>query len=207
MMPDVPKVAGVAGAPGDAGGGPDHGTGEGGDVLDGLRHYGEVIVEIGDEMNRQVMFNPMQERLRGRWDPHHLQLGDTSSAGLMQMPPIPGMYVCLSLTERKGVLLDPLSLAANATLLSRVSHTHHGLFKAHCTAVETKVKAELTDDDLATWLYWMYRIVSGGQGRLISGSLPDSPADIKRRVPKGKVRREFYNSNAVQEAKSRGEGG
>jgi hypothetical protein len=160
----------------------------------------EVTIEIGDEMNRQILFGPTQERLRGRWDVHNMQRGDTSGVGLLQMPTIPGMYVILSPRERRGMILDPLAQPENINVLARISETHNSLFSRPCKPCEPIIREDMSDDDIATWMYWIWRCVHAKQARVLSGKIPETEAEIQRALPRAHIRKDFYNSVQVRPA-------
>jgi hypothetical protein len=164
-----------------------------------------VVVEIADPLNRQVLFGPNQERLRGRWDPHNLMLGDTSSVGLMQMPVIPGVLVALDLREKRGSITDPLAAPENARLLAQTSNFHRELWKQAISPRPSVVQEEMSDDDVATWLYWIMRVVIAGQARVVQGVVPKDEKAVKKLVPRGHIRKDFYNSMARRKEEEDGE--
>jgi hypothetical protein len=158
-------------------------------------NLGEIVIEIAGNRNRQLLFGPTGQRLRGRWDSHSLAPGDTSQAGLMKMPQIPGMYVTLNARDRVGKVEDPLGFPENRVLAMEVSRIHKGVFNQDVTAVPPLVRDGLMPEDVATWAYWMMRAVNDGQARLLSGRLPEGEEEIIRSVGDGvKVKKLFYDS-------------
>jgi hypothetical protein len=163
------------------------------------RSWNEATVEVWGDLCRNAMFPPTQERVRGRWDPHEMPPGDVSSVGLLQMPVIPGMYVRVNVREKKAAVVDPLSFPENRALLDKVSESHHSLFQKRVTSVDPVVRENMNDDDLASWVYWMMRLVQGGSARLIKGELPATEDEVQKAFPRGKIRKDYFNTLAAVE--------
>jgi hypothetical protein len=119
--------------------------------------------------------------------------GESSERGLTRMPTIPGMYVRVDVRNRKAAVTDPLAEPENAELLRRVSEVHADLFRQHCTAVDAVVRVNLSDNELATWLYWVWRELEAGHFRLVAGK-KFGLEDLAAAFPKARIRRQFYDS-------------
>src|SRR5947209_5555571 len=78
---------------------------------------GVVVVELGDDRNRTVMWEPEQRACRGRWSRSNL-LPDEMIEQVMRMPDIPGIRVRVDGRRRRLELFDPLGAPENAALLA-----------------------------------------------------------------------------------------
>lgn len=159
----------------------------------GQQRIGEITVEVADENCRNLLWGPTQDRLRGRWDWSKLPRGETSERGLTKMPIIPGLYITVQPRERRAVILDPLTLPENARTLAEVSAAHAFLWNQSIVPVETRTYENLSPNQLATWLYWMWRGLESKTLRQVSGRL-FTLADLAAAYPQAKIRRQFYDS-------------
>jgi hypothetical protein len=168
-------------------------------VQDARPAPGEIVIEIDDGQNNAVMFGPSRKRLRGLWSPHNLTLGDTSSAGLLQMPVIPGQRVRLDCRARRGEITDPLSREDMEGLLAKINERHRFSFQGQqVTYVPESVKEKMTAEEVASWLYWMWRAVRAGHARLAPGSapLPNDEAEIRKIFPGVAIKKDFWHAES-----------
>jgi hypothetical protein len=158
----------------------------------GLR---EVVVEFGDGNNRNMLWPPTQDRLRGWWDRTRLPPGETSEHGLFKMPNIPGIHIRLNPRDRVATIFDPLE--DDKDLCAKVSDTHKLLFGRPCTFVPRSTHRLRSDDKLATWLYWLIRMHAAGHCAVREGKLP-TLEELAAALPKARVRRNFFDSTAYR---------
>jgi hypothetical protein len=161
----------------------------------GQQRIGEITVEVADENNRNLLFGPTQVRLRGRWDWANLARGETSEVGLTKMPVVPGMYLSVNVRQHQARVDDPLGFPANRALLTTVNAVHMALWNFGTGPVDPVVYEGLTDDQLATWLYWIWRGLSAKHMRLIAGQAY-TLEDLATQFPRAKIRRQFFDSLA-----------
>lgn len=153
-----------------------------------------VTIEVNESRNNNVMFLPLSENLRGRWDAHRLNPGDQSIAGLHRIPVIPGLHVSVIAADRMCRVDDPLEMPGNRQLLAEINSVHKQIFKRELTFKSAVVRQPVDDDEMATWVYWMMRLVKGGLANVVTGSLPRSDDELAEWFPGAKVRRKFFNA-------------
>lgn len=170
-------------------------------VAGGQQRIQEITVEVADEYNRNLLFGPTQVRLRGRWDWANLARGETSEAGLTKMPVVPGMYLSVNVRQRQARVDDPLAFPQNRALMTTVNAVHTALWNFGTTPVDAVVYEGLTDDQLATWLYWIWRGLTAKHMRLLAGTA-FTLEDLAAQFPRAKIRRHFFDSLAYNRNKS-----
>jgi hypothetical protein len=154
-----------------------------------------VAIEWGDGRNNNFVFAPTQERYRGRYSPHNYALGDTSGVGLMTIPAFPGIQLGVDLRARRCWMHDPLSREENRALAAQVFKIEAAVMREGLHGpVPDQIWNDQSDDELASWLYWMMRAVRAKTAEVVSGTMPMNEAEIKRLVPKGKIRRDYYQA-------------
>jgi hypothetical protein len=160
---------------------------------------GEWAIEIDTRQNDAYLWPPTQDRLRGAWSPFNYPPGSESSVGLFQMPPFPGMQVRLNPRSRQAMIVDPLE--NNPDLMKQVSERFKHTFQMGnksdgCTWVKEKMHDNLSDDQIATWLYWMMRAVNSGFAKPTQGSaaIPRDEREVIKLYPKSKIKKDHYNS-------------
>ena len=160
---------------------------------------GEVTIEIAGPINENVLFPPLQERMRGRWEKRKLPLGDTGE--IYKLPDIPGLYIRVDPRSKTLQMIDPLGLPENADLMKEIARKYKEIaglgsdLSGDKRPREGVRKVVKNDDEVATWLYWMWRLVSEGMAVKISG--PDLTLTLLQEAyPEAKVRRNWYDSTA-----------
>jgi hypothetical protein len=161
----------------------------------------DVTVEVMERTNGNVLWGPTGSVLRGHWDSHNMCPGDQSEAGLLRMPEIPGVYLTVSPRQRTVAVQDPLRLDENRQILAEASRIHRDLFKREFTHVPEDVRPDQSESDLATWLFWMMRLVKAGMARLVAGRLPEREEEIRRAFPGAVINKKFFDS-AEQQARA-----
>jgi hypothetical protein len=167
----------------------------------------KAIIEIGDDKNRQVMFNPTQEILRGTWKQSNIP-GTRMHESMASMPPvIPGIWLVVD-TEAKIVSrIDPL--LHNKELWDRIFSNlkENQVFLGLSRPWPNRTWENASDNQMKEWLYWFRRLVtpSGVPGEAdytgpkatIIGSESSLPSmDEIAKLP-GKVRTETFSSYNV----------
>lgn len=159
----------------------------------------EVEIEFGDDHNRQAMFPPLQERMRGRWDPHKLPLGMVLSEKLRSVPVIPGVRVRVNTRKMTGELIDPLSLPENAALAAEV-RTQTKAMTGQAHGPRDGAKRDLDEIEMKSWLYWCWRHVRCGQAFLTPTSDKLLTEDeLNLAMPSVRIRKDYFDVMAFQE--------
>jgi hypothetical protein len=153
-----------------------------------------VTVEVCEDNNRNYLWGPTGQRLRGRWDGHNLNGGDASEAGLRKMPVIPGMHISVLPRQRTCRVDDPLADPSAQPLLMEINRVYYPIFKVQRTPVESVVRTDCTDSDMASWLALLMRAVKSGLGRVIDGELPRDEAELMRAFPGATIRRSYFDN-------------
>ncbi len=145
-----------------------------------------VEIEVDGPTNADLLFEPVQERVRGRFQPARVGL-ESAGALAMRLPEgIPGQRIRLDTDPSgaaRGTIIEPLAgpehAATRATLARLV--TGDGSATGDRLAFAPAVR-EYPGAHAPTWVGWMVRAVRAGAARVVSGKLPDAvPADCKPR--------------------------
>jgi hypothetical protein len=138
-------------------------------IPEGPRFEGVAGIEIGDERNRNFMWAPTQEILRGRWERSNL-LGDELVAETNQMPDIPGLWVMVDGRKRELRLLDPLNDPKNRDLSRALSMKVKAFLNLDMGPQQDRIWENASDSLVKEWLYWMRRLVNGAPVELEIGT-------------------------------------
>lgn len=138
------------------------------------KKFGEFTIELGNKYSRQVLFLPLGQVFRGRWDENSLR-GQTAAncPDLSAMPTIPGIHLTLDPAGKVGKVFDPLNLPENSSLLAEVQRHYAGITKTQGCPMEDK-KFDLGRDRVKTWAYWMVRLLTSGDAFLRAGVAPEA---------------------------------
>lgn len=158
--------------------------------------WGEVVVEVENDLCRNILWGPTQQTLRARWDWAKVPRNLTSEK-LARMPNIPGLQIHLNCRERLAKILDPLGFRENHALARQVFSIWKAAFSEDRCVVPIWERRGLTDDDLATWLYWIGRELEAKHVRLLSGRVP-ALAELAEHMPRARIRTQFYDSLATR---------
>lgn len=163
---------------------------------EGFTHHedSEIIVEIAAPKNRNVMFGPLRQKLRGRWD--RTQNGAKSvHQSFAEMPDIPGIRLFID-TKRDVVgLYDPLALGDGQKIMERYDRIHN----TWPTYVPQRKPwpPQIIEDKavIKTWLYEVRKLVDRGRAIIVRGMdrLPSLDEIEKLSGPRGRA---FFNSSA-----------
>jgi hypothetical protein len=137
-------------------------------------------------INGSVLFQPLAEKLRGRWTTHKI-LHTTMHAALQSMPsPIPGEMVGVNIATKTVRKFDPLSLPENADLWNAMKE-HYRNYQEYFGMMNKLMpgyeQAGCDNTVLKTWLYWMRRIVDAGVAIVVPKSAPLPNADLIKKLP------------------------
>lgn len=168
---------------------------------------GRVVIELGDDRNRNILWGPTQEVLRGRWDKEKLRAGELNQKTEL-IPTIPGMRIEIDGRRRILRIYDPLASERLASLLAKVKRGIKEAVNQTGSPSPEKVYDNASETEIKTWLYWARRLLEGTpliedeatatvrggpQARLIEGSVPSMSAI--ERLP-GKIQMELHNSSS-----------
>lgn len=148
-----------------------------------------VEVEIDGPRNQNVVFRPLQRRVRGRLDFQRVREPNAMKMVNRFPDPIPGQRLAINIDTGEAWLIEPLHFPEHEDVRRRIELDERGN-KRVLIAPE---RESLGAVDKATWLYWLAAEVKNGTARLVRGTLPD-------RLP-GRPRRSFY-SDRPNEQKS-----
>ena len=166
----------------------------------------KVLIEVAhgrDKPNSNLLFAPLNEKLRGRWDTAktaHRDPGEAAKA-LARFHIIPGLYLELDADLKSlvgvGRCYDPLRETAEGramwTQLEVVFRQYPELGGPF--ELLKPIERQLAADGIKEWAYWMRRLIDGEKAIYVSGSgtaqLPS--LDEIRRWP-GKHRADPWNT-------------
>jgi hypothetical protein len=152
----------------------------------------KCVIEVGDDRNRNFIFGPTQDYLRGRWLKANLHGPDEIPQEIELLGDVPGMCIELDPRTRKGRIFDALRLPKNAMVLEKVASAHESNWNQKNMGPEKDREFDFRlgrdpDTEIKTWAYYMRRmldgtvydrdrkgnVIGGGpQARIVEGSLP-----------------------------------
>jgi len=122
-----------------------------------------VEVEVDGPRCEDLIFAPLQRRIRGRLD--FLKVGEPMAAVEAQNwpGPIPGQRLGID-REGTGYIAEPLHDPRNGTIKERIE----------AKGMKLEPKTQVFDSvDAPTWLFWIKQAVEAGIAKVVSGKLPD----------------------------------
>ncbi len=156
-------------------------------------------IEIDGECNRSVMFQPTQEKLRGRWRASRI-LGRQYHASLAKMPgEIPGIVLTVDTEARTCSRVDLLADETNKAVWDQINSVSkdHPELTPKSQPWPPVVYESCSHDTIKTWLYWMRRIVNNKQAVVCQNSELPNLAEVERF--KGKIGVQQFNSMKTRE--------
>ena len=149
----------------------------------------ELIIEIATANNNDVVFKPSdQQMLRGRKT--RAGWGNTTfhshpERNQMLNKEIPGLHIGLDAAERRARIFDPLADPKYKILLTEIESliTSFGVAQGKPQPCPDQIRENLSDNDIATWLHWMRRLVGEKKAIVRQG-------EISKKV-KGRVQVSF----------------
>lgn len=143
---------------------------------------GVIEIEVAnDEVNSDMMFEPIQERLRGRFLPALVRQESAGKLAMKLPHGLPGQRVRLDLDKGTGEVIEPLADQSHAKTRLALAEllTGHPDGKVQFAPASRAYSAI----HVPTWLAWMVKAVRAGYAKLVKGTLPENPpADAKPRV-------------------------
>jgi hypothetical protein len=137
----------------------------------------EVVIELGrDNKNVNPFIEPLGEARRGKWRRSNLPAANWADAEVAALPSLPGYRVAVDTVAHKIRIFDPLETDSNRPQIEAA------LRKFFKRRLEIEPEQVTHDQPLATldrWLRWMYRLVEGGNARVVHG---DIPPEIEQQV-------------------------
>ena len=134
-------------------------------------------IEIANKQNRQAIFRPLNERLRGEWANWNIN-GKTMHSSVQLLPgPIPGIRLSVDTDQRTLRRYDPLGEDEHKDLWQKLQ-SHLKANDDHLKQGNPWPEVLIENADptqIKTWLYWFRRMVDSGTARVVetdSASLP-----------------------------------
>jgi len=155
----------------------------------------EFTIEICAPQNNTVYFAPTKEILRGRTDMRTLPVGTQSSVGILQTPVCPGLHIRIDPVNMVGQVIDPLS--KDPELMASISNAHVAAGQKKRSPVPT-ITRKLDRNGVATWAYWMIRLVNDGLARADGRSIVPTLDELKRVYGDAQISRQ---SNSLEGSK------
>lgn len=136
----------------------------------------KIVVNIEEPACRMAYFLPAGRELRPTIRPERLK-NQTIDPIINAVGEIPGETITLDATERKATIYDRWGekqyKARRDEFKARVKTSERLLDKAVLGEPREPEEYQLhTDDDVATWLFWVNRLVESKIGVLVEGTLP-----------------------------------
>lgn len=119
-----------------------------------------VLIEFDTPTNSNVLFQPLQRVIRGRFDARRIR----SAGPLWDRWPevIPGQRLQLNTTTGEAAIVEPLWNAEHSTIRNRIESR----------GMKLAPGSEELKADVPTWVYWIRQLVESGKAKLVSGELP-----------------------------------
>ncbi len=165
----------------------------------GFASIGEIVIEVGDNHNRNPVFAPTQTFLRGRFlksNLHHSVFNEY----VENLPDLPGHRILIDPRRRYGLIFDPLSRDEFRAQLQDAQKRLRGQSVSTAGPVNVTYGPDqdykferMKDSEIKTWIFYMRRLVDAQSAWVVSGNLPQLE-EIKS-LP-GKTRIEIFNSSA-----------
>jgi hypothetical protein len=150
----------------------------------------QYAIEICCPRNENAIFNPLQRKLRGRWDMAKVSHRDKSEAMkelALAVPSIPGQYVAVHVEKAQGKVIDPLGLPEFKSTLDKCNEIFEryagefgrgGIRRPHPETTQV-----LDANALKTWLFCMRQLVDSGMATPAPGSDALPTLDDIRKMP------------------------
>lgn len=126
-----------------------------------------IEIEVDSPRNESLSFPPLQQEVRGRFLFHRVAEPMAMSKAEEWGTEIPGQRIGLNVQAKEGYVKDMLHDPQYQDAKRKVE-AHK--FKLPSPLEKYPLK---TQDEIATWIYWMQRVVDAGIAKVISGRLPE----------------------------------
>lgn len=153
----------------------------------------EIIVEVDALNNASVLFHPLMKPLRGRWLDSRIPSGmGEGQSHVRDIKDVPGQRIALDVQSKKGRVFDPIGDPEYQQLRVEIRQkwmTGSSMQPVLQTPAEPIPEQEynLTQEQVATWWYWMKRLCDEKQCRHVAGSWG--------KQPEGRIKVNFYDWN------------
>ncbi len=149
---------------------------------------GEIVVEIGGQVNNYYLFKPLDAKLRGKWCARN-HPNPVSSIGFTAIPDLPGIMVALDARRRTLRTVDPLSFPEHKKALDEANKIRANYLGEGEPCAPT-LKKNLSDGDIKSTLWEMSEMVRAETATLVYGTLP-APEKIMAMDGRVRVRNTF----------------
>ncbi len=127
---------------------------------------GEIIIEMSDANNSNIFFDPLGKTLRGALDVSKV----ASKGKALAVGNVPGLRVGLTLRAKRARVFDPLGLPNEQARLDHINEARGRTFEKAIKPCTQETYTNMTDNELATFLYWMRRYVQEKKAVVVTGS-------------------------------------
>lgn len=135
-----------------------------------------LVVEFGDENNRQILLSTKREKLRGKFSIAGLHQrknvpGRSVGESMSRMPDIPGMRMELIFSKNEIRIFDPL--ADDPDLLDKINAVgrDQGISSRPYKAVPER-KEEMDNDTFKTMVREIVQLVKAESATVVDGDIP-----------------------------------
>lgn len=142
-----------------------------------------IEIEVDTGTNGDLLFHPLGERVRGRFDLLNVS-GDTTALRDDFRKGVPGQVIAFDPATNTGYVREPLHSTEHAETREAIAKRQNrspdvlGREVGFGQAVK-----EFRGAHAGTWLGWMRRAVASGLARVVNGKLPEiDPADMKKEL-------------------------
>jgi hypothetical protein len=161
-------------------------------------------VEVCGEQNEGLLFLPLAQVLRGRWDfSKKMCIGraiEEPLRSLSEVGRIPGIQISVDYDRKRIVVFDPLGNKDNAETLQAINGAaqrgEHLFGGSKVRPQETVTMSDCDQDTLKDWMYWIRRALDSKNMTVISGSV--GTLDEIKAMP-GKRRTNYGTSSNLKE--------
>jgi len=141
---------------------------------------GVVEIEVDGPHNESVQFLPLARKVRGRLE--FARIGSRLAMTLIPQygPEIPGQIIGYDAERKIGYVHEPLRAEKHRELREKLEKKFACGFAVECEEFSLG-----TDDQQATWVFWMNRVCESGHARVVKGELPDvnaMPGTARKRM-------------------------
>lgn len=137
-----------------------------------------VEIEVSGPKNENLFFGPLMRRVRGRYELARTTQHDGKATSLANRitSAIPGQRIGLNVESGEAYIVEPLRGDDYEALRNKLlKKTRLAPAREDCGKV-----------DLATFVYWLRRLVESNKAVVVVGDLPEQP--------KGKVKKSFFST-------------
>jgi hypothetical protein len=149
-----------------------------------------IVIEINSPTNADLLFRPINEVVRGRFEPARLKMKDKGDLFELFPQGIPGQRIELDEAKAVGVIAEPLREkchADTAKAVRRACRVRQLGVTDDGTDVATEqagfippARKEFSNIHAPSWAYWMKRAVQSEQAKLVSGTFAAEYPDASR---------------------------